>query len=85
VVCVCVCVWALWCVCGMRSFFVTFFLGTAAAIRSSARGVTPAADCKASICGGMANYPVAPGMQFYATFNVPGLPLNRSAIENDIT
>lgn len=33
----------------------------------------------------MANYPVAPGMRFYTTFNVPGLPLNASAIENDIT
>jgi hypothetical protein len=53
--------------------------------RSSARGVTSADDCKPGVCGGMANYPVAPGIRFYSTFNVPGLPLNKSAIENDIT
>jgi len=46
--------------------------------RSSARGVTSGDDCKASICGGMALYPVAPGTVFYSTFNVPGLPLNQS-------
>ena len=33
----------------------------------------------------MANYAVAPGMVFYSTFNVPGLPKNQSAIENDVT
>jgi hypothetical protein len=33
----------------------------------------------------MARYPVAPGIKFYSTFNVPGLPLNQSAIENDVT
>lgn len=55
--------------------------------RSSARshGIASSGDCKASLCGGMANYPVAPGMQFFSTFNVPGLPKNKSAIENDIT
>jgi len=42
-------------------------------------------DCKAGLCGGMARYPVAPGIKFYSTFNVPGLPLNQSAIENDVT
>ena len=52
---------------------------------STARGVHSADDCKAGVCGGMANYPIAPGMRFYSTFNVPGLPLNQSAIENDIT
>ena len=53
---------------------------------SAARGpLASADDCKAGLCGGMANYPVAPGMRFYSTFNVPGLPLNKSAIKNDIT
>lgn len=63
-------------------------LGTAESLlRSSARshGIASSGDCKASLCGGMATYPVAPGMQFYSTFNVPGLPKNQSAIENDIT
>ena len=42
-------------------------------------------DCKAGLCGGMARYKVAPGIRFYSTFNVPGLPLNQSAIETDVT
>lgn len=33
----------------------------------------------------VATYPVAPGMRFYSTFNVPGLPLNKTAIETDVT
>ena len=53
--------------------------------RSSSRGIAKTDDCKAGVCGGMAQYAVAPGMKFYTTFNVPGLPLNQSAIENDIT
>jgi hypothetical protein len=56
--------------------------------RSAARsrGAAAAADdCQAGLCGGMARYPVAPGIRFYSTFNVPGLPLNQSAIENDVT
>lgn len=53
--------------------------------RSAARGIAPADDCKASVCGGSASYPVAPGTKFYSTFNVPGLPQNQSAIENDVT
>ena len=56
--------------------------------RSAARSrgaVAAADDCKAGLCGGMARYPVAPGIRFYSTFNVPGLPLNQSAIENDVT
>lgn len=52
---------------------------------SFARGVTAADDCKAGVCGGMANYAVSPGMRFYSTFNVPGLPLNKTAIKDDIT
>lgn len=42
-------------------------------------------DCKAGLCGGMAHYEVAPGMRFYSTFNVPGLPKNKTAIAEDIT
>ena len=53
--------------------------------RSSKKGSNSVDDCKAGICGGMASYPVAPGMKFYSTFNVPGLPKNQSAIDNDIT
>lgn len=54
--------------------------------RSRARGrPAAAADCRAGICGGMANYAVAPGMRFYSTFTVPGLPLNKTAIDSDIT
>ena len=51
---------------------------------SAARGVTGKDDCKAGLCGGMARYEVAPGIRFYSTFNVPGLPLNASAW-NDVT
>lgn len=53
--------------------------------RAGSRVISNAGDCKAGVCGGMAHYPVSPGMRFYSTFNVPGLPLNQSAIENDIT
>lgn len=54
--------------------------------RSTARGPRSAPDdCKAGVCGGSASYPVAPGIRFYATFNVPGLPLNKTAIESDVT
>jgi hypothetical protein len=53
--------------------------------RSLARGDVSGDACKAGVCGGSASYSVAPGMRFYSTFNVPGLPLNASAIENDIT
>ena len=53
--------------------------------RSRTRGDSSSDSCKAGVCGGMANYAVAPGMVFYSTFNVPGLPKNASAIKNDIT
>jgi len=52
---------------------------------SLARGSSAAGDCKAGVCGGMADYAVAPGMRFFSTFNVPGLPLNKTAIEADVT
>ena len=74
----------------MLAFFVLLLILSSSSANGSAflprsRGAARADDCKASICGGMANYAVAPGMTFYTTFNVPGLPLNQSAIENDIT
>ena len=53
--------------------------------RAGKHAAATADDCKAGLCGGMARYAVAPGMRFYSTFNVPGLPLNQSAIDNDIT
>lgn len=73
----------------MRTVFLNsliFVFAAAAPIRSPARGPLGSSDdCKQGLCGGMANYPVAPGMKFNTTFNVPGLPLNKSAIQNDIT
>ena len=47
--------------------------------RSRSRGVSGTEPCKAGLCGGMAKYPVSPGISFYSTFNVPGLPKNQSA------
>jgi hypothetical protein len=40
----------------------------------------PPGGCHGGPCGGMAHYPVAPGIEYYAEFDVPGMPKKTDGI-----